>query len=129
MNSLISILIVEDDAVIRAVLEMALAAEGFTKVSSCSRGDEGMDAIRRQKPDLVLLDVMLPDINGKEVCQRVRSDKTMDDVRIICISGMVEENRIRDLKESGANEFLQKPFDVDTLLKLICQHLDMEVNR
>ena len=80
-------------------------------------------------PDLIVLDVMLPDINGKEVCQRVRSDKTMDDVRIICISGMVEENRIRDLKESGANEFLQKPFDVDTLLKLICQHLDMEVNR
>ena len=48
MNSLVSILIVEDDAVIRAVLEMALAAEGFTKVSSCSRGDEGMDAARRK---------------------------------------------------------------------------------
>ena len=60
MNSLVSILIVEDDAVIRAVLEMALAAEGFTKVSSCSRGDEGMDTVRRRKPDLVLLDVMLP---------------------------------------------------------------------
>lgn len=71
MNSLISILIVEDDAVIRAVLEMALAAEGFTKVSSCSRGDEGMDAARRKKPDLVLLDVMLPGLDGFSICRKI----------------------------------------------------------
>ncbi|MDO5114059.1 MAG: response regulator, partial [Planctomycetia bacterium] len=73
--------------------------------------------------------VMLPDINGKEVCQRVRSDRTMDDVKIICISGMVEENRISDLLASGANDFLRKPFDVEMLLKRICHFLDMEMVR
>ena len=71
MNSLVSIVIVEDDAVIRAVLEMALQADGFTKVSSSARGDEGLDAIRRIKPDLVLLDVMLPTIDGFEVLRRL----------------------------------------------------------
>ena len=69
MNSLVSIVIVEDDAVIRTVLEMALQAEGFTKISSCARGDEGIDLIRRVRPDLVLLDVMLPGLDGfAEIC-------------------------------------------------------------
>jgi DNA-binding response OmpR family regulator len=74
----------------------------------------------------VVLDVMLPDINGIEVCRLVRSDKTMDDVRIICISGMVEPERIQQLKDSGANEFLKKPFDVDALVERVCQLLDIE---
>ncbi|HEV7221083.1 MAG TPA: response regulator, partial [Pirellulales bacterium] len=77
-------------------------------------------------PDLIVLDVMLPDINGKEVCQRVRSDSTMDEVRIICISGMVEEDKIEDLKASGANEFLHKPFEVESLVDRMCGLLDME---
>ncbi|MBX3440644.1 MAG: response regulator transcription factor, partial [Planctomycetaceae bacterium] len=78
------------------------------------------------RPDIIVLDVMLPDINGKEVCQRVRSDPTMDDVKIICISGMVEQDKIEDLKSSGANDFLQKPFEVDALLERVCELLDME---
>jgi DNA-binding response OmpR family regulator len=75
---------------------------------------------------LIVLDVMLPDINGKEVCQRVRSDNTMDEVRIICISGMVEEDKIDDLRAAGANDFLHKPFEVEALIDRMCQLLDME---
>lgn len=123
------ILLVDDDAEIVTLIQDMLQRDGRFEVRSANNGFDAGMMVKEYHPDLIVLDVMLPDINGKEVCQRVRSDKTMDDVRIICISGMVEENRIRDLKESGANEFLQKPFDVDTLLKLICQHLDMEVNR
>ena len=69
--------------------------------------------VKEYHPDLIVLDIMLPDINGKEVCQRVRSDTTMDDVRIICISGMVEDDKIEDLKAAGANDFLHKPFEVE----------------
>ena len=61
--------------------------------------------VKEYQPDLIVLDVMLPDINGKEVCQRVRSDSTMDDVRIICISGMVEEDKIEDLRGVGRQRF------------------------
>ena len=50
----------------------------------------------------------------------------MDDVRIICISGMVEEDKIGELKASGANDFMQKPFEVDVLIDRICQLLDIE---
>ncbi len=128
-SQLRKILLVDDDAEIVTLIQDMLQRDGRFEVRSANNGFDAGMMVKEYHPDLIVLDVMLPDINGKEVCQRVRSDKTMDDVRIICISGMVEENRIRDLKESGANEFLQKPFDVDTLLKLICQHLDMEVNR
>jgi len=69
---------------------------------------------------------MLPDINGKEVCQRVRSDSNLDDVKIICISGMVEPDKITELRASGANDFLQKPFEVEKLVERMCHLLDME---
>lgn len=69
---------------------------------------------------------MLPDINGREVCVRVRSDKTLDEVKIICISGMVEAEKVADLKESGANDFMQKPFTVDKLMERACDLLMLE---
>ena len=69
---------------------------------------------------------MLPDINGKEVCQRVRSDPTMSSVKIICISGMVEQDKIADLRLAGADDFMNKPFAVDQLLDRCCEMLDME---
>jgi DNA-binding response OmpR family regulator len=82
--------------------------------------------VREYHPDVVVLDVMLPDINGKEVCQRIRQDPALADVRVICISGMVEEDKIADLLASGANEFLQKPFEVEQLVELMCKQLDVE---
>jgi len=51
----------------------------------------------------------------------------MDDVRIICISGMVEEDKIGELKAAGANDFLHKPFEVEKLVERMCAHLDIEV--
>src|SRR3954462_15059060 len=60
-------------------------------------------------PDLIILDVMLPDINGKAVCELIRSDPTMSDIKIICISGMVEEDKIAELRKSGAGDVLHKP--------------------
>ena len=75
-----------------------------------------------------ILDVMLPDINGKEVCQRVRNDPSMKTVKIICISGMVEQDKIADLRAAGADDFMNKPFSVDVLLERGCQMLDMDSN-
>ena len=95
---------------------MRIANNGF---------DAGM-MVKEYHPDIIVLDVMLPDINGKEVCQLVRSDKTMDDVRIICISGMSDPDKIQSLRDAGANDFMQKPFDVDALTERICQLLDVE---
>jgi DNA-binding response OmpR family regulator len=81
--------------------------------------------VKEYHPDLIVLDVMLPDINGKEVCQRVRRDDAMNDVRIICISGMVEEDKVGELKAAGADDFMHKPFEVEHLVGRVCQLLDV----
>jgi DNA-binding response OmpR family regulator len=82
--------------------------------------------VKEYHPDVVVLDVMLPDINGKEVCQRIRSDATLTDVKVVCISGMVEQDKIKELLDAGANDFVQKPFEVEKLIEHMCRQLDME---
>ena len=119
------ILVIDDDVELASLLGEFLRREGF-EPDFAHDGLTGLNAALNGGYALIVLDVMLPDINGKEVCQRVRSDPTMDDVKIICISGMVEQDRIDDLKAAGANDFLQKPFEVDTLLARVCALLDME---
>ena len=119
------ILVVDDEPTIADSVAARLRAEGFT-VATAHDGPAAVTAADTFEPDLVVLDVMLPDINGKEVCNLVRSDKTMDDVRIICISGMVEQDKIQELRDAGADDFMKKPFDVDQLVARVCQLLDVE---
>jgi excisionase family DNA binding protein len=120
------LLIVDDDVDLVELMVDAFTRDGRFDIKTANNGfDAGMQ-VREFRPDLVVLDVMLPDINGKEVCQRVRSDETMKSLKIICISGMVEQDKIQDLLLAGADDFMNKPFDVDKLLERSCQMLDMD---
>ena len=119
-------LIVDDDPELVELIRDVLDADGRFEIRVASNGFDAGMMTKEYRPDIIVLDVMLPDINGKEVCQKIRSDSTMDDVRIICISGMVEQDKVADLKEAGANDFMQKPFEVEELVARVCQHLDME---
>jgi len=120
------VLLVDDDLELVELITDVLARDGRFEVRTANNGFDAGMMVKEYRPDLLVLDVMLPDINGKEVCQRVRGDSTMDEVRIICISGMVEEDKIEDLKASGANDFLHKPFEVEQLVDRMCHLLDME---
>jgi excisionase family DNA binding protein len=120
------VLIVDADQELVELIVDVLEKDGRFEVRTVNNGFDAGMMVKEYHPDLIVLDVMLPDINGKEVCQRVRTDKTMDDVRIICISGMVEEDKIEDLKNAGANDFLHKPFEVETLIERMCGLLDIE---
>jgi excisionase family DNA binding protein len=120
------ILIVDDDEELVELISDVLERDGRFEVRSVNNGFDAGMMVKEYRPDLIVLDVMLPDINGKEVCQRVRSDKTMDDVRIICISGMVEEDKVGELKAAGADDFMHKPFEVEKLVDRMCQLLDIE---
>jgi excisionase family DNA binding protein len=120
------VLIVDDDLDLVELLADVFAGDGRFDIRTANNGFEAGMLVKEFQPDLVVLDVMLPDINGKEVCQRVRSDPTMPDVKIICISGMVEQDKVQDLKDAGANDFMQKPFTVEALLERCCGMLDME---
>jgi len=120
-------LIVDDDRDLVELMRDSLEADGRFEVRSANNGFDAGMMVKEYHPDVIILDVMLPDINGKEVCQRVRSDSTLDDVKIVCISGMVEQDRIQELRDAGANDFVQKPFDVETLIARICRQLEMDV--
>lgn len=120
------ILLVDDDTDLIEVLEGAMKADGRFEVRVANNGFDAGMMVKEYRPDLIVLDVMLPDINGREVCQRVRSDNQLEEVKIICISGMVEADKIDDLKAAGADDFLQKPFEVDELIDRMCVHLEME---
>ncbi|MGL5095506.1 MAG: response regulator [Planctomycetia bacterium] len=120
------VLLVDDEVDIVEMIGKALEDDGRFEVRIAANGFDAGMMVKEYRPDLIILDVMLPDINGKEVCHRVRSDHSLEDVRIICISGMVEEDKIQELKLAGADDFVHKPFDVDHLIERMCQQLDME---
>jgi len=119
-------LVVDDDEELVELIRDALERDGRFEVRVANNGFDAGMMVREYRPDVLVLDIMLPDINGKEVCQRVRGDSTLDETKVICISGMVEQDKIADLKTAGADDFLQKPFEVDTLIDRVCVLLDME---
>src|SRR5688572_700707 len=83
------LLVVDDDEELVELVRDMFERDGRFEVRTANNGFDAGMLVKEYHPDLIVLDVMLPDINGKEVCQRVRGDKTMDDVKIICISGLV----------------------------------------
>lgn len=119
-------LVVDDDEELVELIRDVLESDGRFEVRTANNGFDAGMMVKEYRPDILVLDVMLPDINGKEVCQRVRNDNSLDDVRIICISGMVEEDKIDELKEAGADEFVQKPFEIEVLIEQMCKLLDVE---
>ncbi len=120
------VLLVDDDVEILDIIVKVLDEDGRFEVKVAQNGFDAGMMVKEYRPDLLVLDVMLPDINGKEVCHRVRADASLEDVRIICMSGMVEEDKIQELKLSGADDFIRKPFDVFDLIDRMCAQLEIE---
>ena len=120
------ILVVDDEPDIVEMISKALDDDGRFDVRVAANGFNAGMMVKDYRPDLIVLDVNLPDINGKEVCMRVRADKNLEEVRIICISGEVEDSKIQELKLAGADDFVHKPFDVDALIERMCAQLEME---
>src|SRR3954465_509442 len=121
------VLIVDDDVELVELMNKVLEEDGRFEVRIASNGFDAGMMVKDYRPDVIVLDVMLPDINGKEVCQRVRADPTLEDVRILCISGMVEDDKIQELRLAGADFFMHKPFEVEKMIDRMCELLDMEV--
>ncbi len=120
------VLVVDDDRDLVELLVDVLERDGRFETRSVNNGFEAGMTVKDYRPDLIILDVMLPDINGKDVCLRVRNDKSLEAVKIICVSGMVEEDKIEELHRAGANEFLAKPFETERLIERICALLEIE---
>ena len=116
MDELAKILIVEDDATIRTLLEMALLGAGFKGVRSSARGDDGLAEARRMKPDLVLLDLMLPGLDGFTIAKRIRETPELAATKIIMLTARTQNEDIVRGLECGADDYVTKPFDRLVLL-------------
>nr|HEX4312759.1 response regulator transcription factor [Kofleriaceae bacterium] len=116
------ILVVEDDPSIRMGLEDTLAAKGYA-VDAVGRGGDGAERAATGRYDLVVLDVMLPDIDGFEVCRRIRANKASRSLPVIMLSARgAELDRVRGL-ELGADDYVTKPFSLMELLARVASVL------
>jgi len=109
------IVVIEDEPDIVEVLSYNLKREGFN-VISVGRGDEGLNVVRNQSPSLVILDLMLPGIDGLSVCQQMKSDPLIKDIPVIMISAKGEVSDVVIGLELGADDYLPKPFSPRELL-------------
>ena len=109
------ILVVEDDSIVARTIERSLRGEEF-RISVASSGVEGLKIARRKVPDLVILDVIMPGMDGYAVCQEMRSDPILQTVPILFLTAKIkDEDRINGFK-AGADCYLCKPFNIDELL-------------
>lgn len=118
------VLVVDDDPAIVEMLVEMLERDGRFEVQTASTGFDAGIRTKEFSPDVIILDFMLPDINGNAVCRTIRADRTLQHVKIIVVSGVVSPEDKEQLLACGANDFFQKPFDIQQLVNRI-----MEVTR
>lgn len=122
-----TVLIVDDVEDIRTLLKHALLAEGY-RVVEASRGFEALSKVRDVVPDVILLDAMLPEIHGFDICRRIKGTRRYGHIPIIMMSAVYRGWRVvQDLKESyGVDEFLEKPFRIADVLESVKKVLSKE---
>lgn len=115
------VLIVDDDPAILEVFRDLLGRDPRFDVRTCSTGYDAGMLTESFRPHVIVLDYMLPDVNGNVVCQRIRERDELAGTRILFVSGVVAQEEIDRLTAAGADGFLRKPFDIRTLMARIEQ--------
>ncbi|MGE7774840.1 response regulator [Chitinophaga caseinilytica] len=106
------ILIAEDDNLIRKTIEIKLAKDGY-EIISCSEGNQALESIRSEKPDIVLTDIMLPSVSGLEIVSAIKQEG--NPIKVIVLSTMGQENIVEEAFRLGADDYMTKPFSLTEL--------------
>jgi excisionase family DNA binding protein len=117
----VRVLVVDDDPNIVELFTDALKADGRFEVATAQSGYDAGVLTQQFHPDVVVLDYMLPDINGNIVCATIRNNPELSRIKILIISGMANQAEVDKLKSAGADDFIKKPFNIDTVLKRILE--------
>ncbi len=115
------IMLAEDDMTMVTLLKTLLGMEGYQVVALSVEDDDVYEAVRKDRPDVLLLDVHLPHVNGLDILDRVRGDEETKDQKVVMTSGL---NLELECKNHGANDFLLKPYMPDDLLKILQRNLN-----
>jgi DNA-binding NarL/FixJ family response regulator len=113
-----SILIIEDDPAYISMMETILQMEGFD-VRTASNGQSGLALIREKRPDLILCDIMMPDMDGHAVLEVLKGDKALADIPFVFVTALGERAEVRRGMSEGADDYLPKPFSADELLAAV----------
>ena len=122
------LLIVDDEAHIRMLIEQTLEEledEGGQFLTA-ENGEIALDIIQKEKPQLVFLDVMMPKMNGMEVCRKVKKELGLDDVFIVLLTAKGQELDRQKGQEVGADVYMTKPFDPEVILSKAREVLDLQ---
>ncbi|MBC7836105.1 MAG: response regulator [Phycisphaerales bacterium] len=121
------VLVVDDDPAILEMFTDLLSREPGLDVRTCSTGYDAGMLTEAFKPHLLILDYMLPDVNGDLVCRRLRERDENKSTKVLFISGVVQQEEVQRLMAAGADGFIHKPFDIDALMDTILKLLEIEV--
>ena len=116
------ILVVDDEPTIVRLMEFILARQGHEMLVAVN-GQEALDKVRLHAPDLVLLDIMMPRIDGYEVARTLRADPASAGLPIVMLSAKAQEEDIRKGMDVGVDEYITKPFSPEHLVRVVADHL------
>jgi two-component system, OmpR family, alkaline phosphatase synthesis response regulator PhoP len=116
------VLIIEDYPATSEMMANILEAEGFAAVIAPD-GPSGIEKAHSENPDLILLDIMMPEMSGYEVCERLKGDPSTANIPIIIVSVRATDNNVKKGKDLGAVEYIPKPFDPFKLIDMVKEHL------
>jgi DNA-binding response OmpR family regulator len=112
------LLIVDDEEGVRALVRMTLD-NGAYQIIEASEGLEALDLAREYRPDLVLLDVMLPDVSGMDVCRKIKDDPELASTTVVMLTARAQTSDVGDAEEAGADGYFTKPFSPIALTRKV----------
>ena len=111
-----TILVVDDSVVIRKMVEIALENEETYQVVAIGSGKEALDYLDTNKPDIIILDIMLPDVNGLDILKAIKANDKIKDIPVLMLSAKDTPRETSRAKELGADDFIPKPFKDEELI-------------
>ncbi len=122
METLKKIVVVDDEYFISKSLSFIFEKAGYVCFAA-NNGESGLGLIKNEKPDLVILDIVMPKLNGYEICKEIRNDPELKNIHIIMLTGMGQEADQKASLEAGANECVLKPFNPRLIQKRVAEIL------
>jgi two-component system cell cycle response regulator DivK len=118
------ILIVEDDETVLELLRTVLKFHGSYEPGFAMDGVPALDLVKPTRPDLVIIDVQLPSMDGIEVCRCIKSDPALQDTKVMILTGMVQESDRLQAEQAGADEYITKPFHTSAIMNTVARLID-----
>ncbi len=119
------VLVVDDDEAIIEMFSELFERDGRFEIKTASSGYNAGVLTESFRPDVLILDFKLPDVNGNIVCRTIRADSKFEHMRIIMISGVADADEISDLMGAGADEFIKKPFDIEQVISKVAEMVNV----